>query len=212
MTAKIRKFLQGRQPETPCLVVDLDVVSDRYAELSRALPGAEIFYAMKANPDPEVVQKNKTDFETDGRGIRFFATGDIGQITPEGTLKIIDRKKDLVKLQMGEYVALSKVENVLKECPLVELPLCYADSKEKFCVALVCPSHVALKALGRSLGLGEAVPTLCANKQIIAEVSKQCLAVCKPKLVGFESPKVIGLVLTLTLTLPEPEPEPEPSP
>merc|ERR1711935_861852 len=38
------------------------------------------------------------------------------------------------------------------------------------------------------------VPTLCANKQIIAEVSKQCLAVCKPKLVGFEIPKKIGLV------------------
>ena len=55
MTAKIRKFLQGRQPETPCLVVDLDVVSDRYAELSRALPGAEIFYAMKANPALEIL-------------------------------------------------------------------------------------------------------------------------------------------------------------
>ncbi len=55
MTAKIRKFLQGRQPETPCLVVDLDVVSDRYAELSRALPGAEIFYAMKANPAREIL-------------------------------------------------------------------------------------------------------------------------------------------------------------
>lgn len=58
----------------------------------------------------------------------------------------------------------------------------------------VCPSHVALKALGKSMGLGDDVPTLCANKQIIAEVSKQCLAVCKPKLVGFEIPKKIGLV------------------
>jgi long-subunit acyl-CoA synthetase (AMP-forming) len=112
------------------------------------------------------------------------------------------------------------VENVLKECPLVELPLCYARSTESFCIALVCPSHIALKALGKSLGLGEDVPTLCANKQIIAEVSKQCLAVltltspnpnphpkpdpnqvskqclavCKPKLVSFEIPKKIGLV------------------
>jgi long-subunit acyl-CoA synthetase (AMP-forming) len=166
----------------------------------------------KDKPDPDVVKKNVEEFSTCALGHRWFHTGDIGQITVDGQLQIIDRKKDLVKLQMGEYVALSKVENVLKECPLVELPLCYADSKEKFCVALVCPSHVALKALGRSLGLGEDVPTLCANKQIIAEVSKQCLAVCKPKLVGFEIPKVIGLVLTLTLTLPEPEPEPEPSP
>jgi long-subunit acyl-CoA synthetase (AMP-forming) len=112
------------------------------------------------------------------------------------------------------------VEKVHKECPLVELPLCYARSTESFCIALVCPSHIALKALGKSLGLGEDVPTLCANKQIIAEVSKQCLpvltltspnpnphpkpdpnqvskqclAVCKPKLVSFEIPKKIGLV------------------
>ena len=85
------------------------------------------------------------------------------------------------------------MENVLKECPLVELPLCYARSTESFCIALVCPSHVALKALGKSLGLGEDVSTLCANKQIIAEVSKQCLPV-------------------LTLTSPNPNPNPKPDP
>ena len=57
-----------------------------------------------ANPDPEVVAKNKTDFETDEHGIRWFRTGDIGQITEDGCIQIIDRKKDLVKLQQGEYV------------------------------------------------------------------------------------------------------------
>merc|ERR1711988_1139558 len=60
----------------------------------------------------EIVQKNKEDFVTID-GIRYFCTGDIGQFTPSGNLMIIDRKKDLVKLQQGEYVALSKVENVL---------------------------------------------------------------------------------------------------
>ena len=109
-------------------------------------------------------------------------------------MQIIDRKKDLVKLQQGEYVSLSKVENVMKECPLVELPMCYARSTESFCIALVCPSAVALKALGKSLGLGEDIATLCAEPKIVDEVTKQIKAVCKAKLVPFETPKKIGLV------------------
>ena len=40
-------------------------------------------------------------------------SGDIGQILPNGTLKLIDRKEDLVKLQHGEYVSLGKGKNVM---------------------------------------------------------------------------------------------------
>ena len=40
---------------------------------------------------------------------RWFKTGDIGQIDADGTVRIIDRKKDLVKLQFGEYISLGKV-------------------------------------------------------------------------------------------------------
>jgi len=40
-------------------------------------------------------------------GVRYFATGDIGEMI-NGDLKIIDRKKDLVKLSGGEFVSLSK--------------------------------------------------------------------------------------------------------
>lgn len=41
---------------------------------------------------------------------QWFYTGDIGEIHPDGSIKIIDRKKDLVKLQFGEYVSLGKVK------------------------------------------------------------------------------------------------------
>ena len=44
-----------RQPETPCLVVDLDIVADNYRTLRSAIPLAEIFYAVKANPAPEIL-------------------------------------------------------------------------------------------------------------------------------------------------------------
>ncbi len=55
MTEKIRRFLEERRPETPCLVVDLDVVSENYRALSQALPHADIFYAVKANPAREIL-------------------------------------------------------------------------------------------------------------------------------------------------------------
>jgi len=55
MSKKISKFLAERQPETPCLVVDLDVVAGAYKLLRRYMPLAKIFYAVKANPAPEIV-------------------------------------------------------------------------------------------------------------------------------------------------------------
>ena len=58
-----------------------------------------------------------------------------------GCLKLIDRKKDLVKLQLGEYVSLGKVEARLKTHPLVENICVYGDPYKKFTVALVVPSR-----------------------------------------------------------------------
>ena len=55
MNDRIARFLAERQPDTPCLVVDLDVVADAYELLRRYLPLARIFYAVKANPADEVV-------------------------------------------------------------------------------------------------------------------------------------------------------------
>src|SRR5438477_12446422 len=52
---RIARFLAERQPETPCLVVDLETVAHAYRLLQWHLPLARIFYAVKANPAPEVV-------------------------------------------------------------------------------------------------------------------------------------------------------------
>ncbi len=49
------QFLAEEKPATPCLVVDLDVVERKYAALQAALPQAEIFYAVKANPAPQIL-------------------------------------------------------------------------------------------------------------------------------------------------------------
>ncbi len=60
-------------------------------------------------------EKTKEDFHVID-GIRFFATGDIGEMNiDKGTLRLVDRKKDIVKLSGGEYVSLNKIESVLSK-------------------------------------------------------------------------------------------------
>ncbi|MGF7161629.1 ornithine decarboxylase [Rhodoligotrophos appendicifer] len=54
-TARILDFLATRRPEGPCLVLDLDVVRDNYLSFRRALPDAAVYYAVKANPDPQIL-------------------------------------------------------------------------------------------------------------------------------------------------------------
>ncbi len=51
--------------------------------------------------------KTLEDFYDEG-GKRWFKSGDIGEYDKNGNLRLIDRKKDLVKLQLGEYVSLGK--------------------------------------------------------------------------------------------------------
>jgi ornithine decarboxylase len=60
MTHKIAQFLEDRRPATPCLVFDLDVVEENYHDINRAMPDALIYYAVKANPAPEILARLAT--------------------------------------------------------------------------------------------------------------------------------------------------------
>src|SRR5687767_8108632 len=59
MTARIREFLNKRREsgvdEGPVLVVDLDVIRTNFQNFAKALPDSRVFYAVKANPAPEVL-------------------------------------------------------------------------------------------------------------------------------------------------------------
>src|SRR3546814_16675672 len=56
MNQKIARFFEERRPATPCLVLDLDVVAESYRRLEAALPDSAIYYAVKANPAPEILR------------------------------------------------------------------------------------------------------------------------------------------------------------
>jgi len=97
--------------------------------------------------------KTREDFYTDEEGRRWFKTGDIGEAHPDGTFRIVDRKKDLVKLQFGEYVSLGKVEAILKTCPLVENICIYGESSQSFCVALLVPDRNKLVNMAEKMAI-----------------------------------------------------------
>jgi long-chain acyl-CoA synthetase len=119
-------------------------------------------------------EKTAEDFITDAEGIRWFKTGDIGQLEEDGKLTIVDRKKDLVKLQLGEYISLGKVESELKTCPIVDNCCIYGDGMQNYVVALVVPAKERLETIGEKLGLaGLNFEQLCKNKDVTGAVLKE---------------------------------------
>ena len=56
MTDRIRRFLERTAHEAPCLVMDLDRVRDNYEAFARAMPDTRVFYAIKANPAPQILR------------------------------------------------------------------------------------------------------------------------------------------------------------
>lgn len=138
--------------------------------------------------------KTKEDFfQEDGR--QWFRTGDIGEFHPDGSIKIIDRKKDLVKLQLGEYVSLGKVESELKTCPVVENICVYGDANKSYTVALVVPSQHYLEEIAGNLGItGKTLEELCNNPQIEKAILQELVEQAKKcKLQRFEIPGAVKL-------------------
>jgi len=109
-------------------------------------------------------------------GKQFFKSGDIGELLPNGNIRIIDRKKDLVKLQLGEYVSLGKVESQMKTSPLVDNICVYADSNKTHTVAMVVPDKNNLEKLVRDPSNAEMpYEDLCRDPDAIDKVLKKLM-------------------------------------
>jgi len=116
-------------------------------------------------------EKTKEEFY-DEDDIRWFRTGDIGQVEADGVIRIIDRKKDLVKLQHGEYISYGKVEAILKTSSIVESICMYADPNHTYAVAVVVPSTSELATLSNNLPPHEAILSPEVQKAVIARLEK----------------------------------------
>lgn len=153
----------------------------------------------------------------------YFRTGDIGLMLPDGVLKIIDRKKQIVKPLSGEYISLSEIETAFSTAAIIENICVYCSQYSNYIVALVRPEQRELrqeairfynsneefqKSIEKSVGFRTnnqkeiaAIidnmdnETLCQNKVLVEEVLKLLQAEgAKRKLKRTQIPSKIKLV------------------
>ncbi|MGG8405611.1 long-chain fatty acid--CoA ligase, partial [Streptomyces sp. 12297] len=112
-------------------------------------------------------EKTAEVLESDG----WFHTGDIGELSADGYLKITDRKKDLIKTSGGKYVAPAEIEGQFKAvCPFVSNILVHGADRN-FCTALIALDEPALLGWAKDNGLeGKAYAEVVAAPQTRAMV------------------------------------------
>ncbi|WWD17065.1 hypothetical protein CI109_101502 [Kwoniella shandongensis] len=157
--------------------------------------GPAIFKGYYKRPDLD-----KEAFTADG----WFRTGDVGQWNKDGTLSIIDRLKNLVKLSGGEYIAVEYLESIYKSCPLVANGAIIANGEHNQPMMVVVAHPVNFPAFAKKNGLGdgEDLEHLCRDDQAVEAALKELNAVArKAGLKGME------LLESIVLTADEWTPE-----
>ena len=119
-------------------------------------------------------------------------TGDVGMFLPNGTLKIIDRKKHLFKLAQGEYIAPEKIENIYVRAPCVQQVFVHGESLRSTLLAVVVPDPDALHSWANKNGLKGDLKSLCKEPAVNKMLLEGMVALGKQnKLHSFEQVKAI---------------------
>ncbi|ELR15814.1 acylCoA synthetase, putative [Acanthamoeba castellanii str. Neff] len=123
--------------------------------------GPAVFSGYYQNPE-----KTAEVLEDDG----WLHSGDIGEMQPNGTLKIIDRKKDIFKLSQGEYIAPDKLESAYVKSPFVAQIFIYGSSLKASLVAVVVPDPEILLPWAKEKAIDGDLAELCRKDQVKKEI------------------------------------------
>lgn len=110
-------------------------------------------------------QATQDSFNKDG----YFKTGDIGELTPDGFLRITDRKKEMFKTAGGKYVAPQMLENKFMESVLIAQVMVVGEGR-RFPSALIIPSFDDLKKWVEKKGISfSSKEEIVKNEQVISK-------------------------------------------
>jgi long-chain acyl-CoA synthetase len=136
-------------PPSPWAEIRLKSVPEMGYLVSDEFPRGEVQVRGKGVFKGYFKEQDKTDASFDDG---WFCTGDVGRWNKNGTLSIIDRKKNILKLSQGEYVAVEAVEGVYSKSTLVNQMYVYGNSYKRYLVAVVVPSPEAILRIAQENG------------------------------------------------------------
>ncbi|XP_029029454.1 long-chain-fatty-acid--CoA ligase 6 isoform X1 [Betta splendens] len=146
----------------PCNLIRLvDVPEKNYfaakGEGEVCVKGPNVFKGYLKDPE-----RTAETLDPDG----WLHTGDIGKWLPNGTLKIIDRKKHIFKLAQGEYISPEKIENIyIRSQPVAQLYV-HGDSLQSCLVGIVVPDPEVMPEWAKKKGMLGTYKDLCKNTEL----------------------------------------------
>ncbi|EGD76609.1 hypothetical protein PTSG_12629 [Salpingoeca rosetta] len=174
----------------PCCEIKLEDVPElEYTSSDKPFPRGEIcirghnvFHGYHNLPD------KTAETLVDG----WLHTGDIGQVLEDGSLQIIDRKKNIFKLAQGEYVAAEELEMVFHRSKYINQIFVYGDSTQSTLVAIVVPDVETVGPWMSEQGIEGDFNVAAKDPKVrdllLAEIKKEG---ANAKLAGFKVPKAI---------------------
>ncbi|XP_032411338.1 long-chain-fatty-acid--CoA ligase 1-like isoform X1 [Xiphophorus hellerii] len=178
-------------PPLPCNAIKLvDVAEMNYLAVNGegevCVKGPNVFQGYLKDPE-----KTAETIDADG----WLHTGDIGKWLPNGTLKIVDRKKHIFKLAQGEYIAPEKIENIYTRSDAVVQVFVHGDSLQACLVAVVVPDPDFLCSWAKkTLRLQGSYQELCGKAEVKAAILEDILRLGKEGgLKSFEQVKAIHI-------------------
>ncbi|XP_077447793.1 long-chain-fatty-acid--CoA ligase 6 [Stigmatopora argus] len=146
----------------PCNLIKLvDVPEKNYfaakGEGEVCVKGPNVFKGYLKDPE-----RTAETLDPDG----WLHTGDIGKWLPNGTLKIVDRKKHIFKLAQGEYISPEKIENIyIRSEPVAQLYV-HGDSLQSCLVGIVVPDPEVMPSWAKKKGILGTYKDLCKNTEL----------------------------------------------
>jgi long-chain acyl-CoA synthetase len=172
-----------------------------FGTVGNPLPGVE----EKIAPDGEILvrggmitqgywknpQATQEVIDKDG----WFHTGDVGEFTPEGLLRITDRKKDIIVTAGGKNIAPQNIENLLKTDTIFSHVVVHGD-RRKYLTAVVTLNIEEVKKRAQEMGIeGRSTAELAKNPKIF-EMVKMAIEEKNQELAKYETIKRFAIIET----------------